>query len=76
MESFSEAKRCSSQKAGANHEDDGYLLELLMSDTKAELLILDAKSMKELARLHLPQRVPFGVHSCWLNEQMLSELVV
>ncbi|MEA3101811.1 MAG: hypothetical protein QOF74_6051 [Caballeronia mineralivorans] len=63
-------------KAGATHEDDGYLLELLMSDTKAELLILDAKSMKELARLHLPQRVPFGVHSCWLNEQMLSELVV
>ncbi|MDB5603596.1 MAG: carotenoid cleavage dioxygenase [Bradyrhizobium sp.] len=63
-------------KAGATHEDDGYLLELLMSDTKAELLILDAKSMKELARLHLPQRVPFGVHSCWLNERMLSELVV
>jgi hypothetical protein len=63
-------------KAGAADEDDGYLLDLLMSDTEAEMLILDAKSMKELARLHLPQRVPFGVHACWLDEQMLSELVV
>ena len=63
-------------KASAADEDDGYLLELLMADARAEMVILDAKSMKELARLHLPQRVPFGVHACWLDEQMLGELVV
>jgi carotenoid cleavage dioxygenase-like enzyme len=48
----------------------------LMSDTKAEMLIIDAKSMKEIARLHLPQRVPFGVHACWIDEKRLRDLVV
>jgi carotenoid 9,10(9',10')-cleavage dioxygenase 1 len=57
-------------------EDDGYLVELLMSDTKAEFLILDAKTMTELARLHLPQRVPLGVHGCWLNEEMLDQPIL
>lgn len=61
-------------KKGAVDEDDGYLLELLMSDTTAQMLILDAKSMTEIARLHLPQRVPYGVHACWLNQQQLTEL--
>jgi len=55
-------------------EDDGYLLELLMLDDRAELLILDASSMTELARLKIPQRVPFGVHSCWLTTQQLATL--
>jgi len=63
-------------KAEAKEEDDGYLVELLMSDAKAEFLILDAKTMTELARLHLPQRVPFGVHGCWLNEDMLDQLIL
>ena len=39
----------------ASAEDDGYLLDLLMTADKAELLILDAASMEEVARLHLPQ---------------------
>ncbi|MBR0898910.1 carotenoid oxygenase family protein [Bradyrhizobium tropiciagri] len=55
-------------------EDDGYLLELLMADSKAELIIIDAKSMTECARLHLPQRVPFGVHACWLDNEKLRSL--
>ena len=58
----------------ASGEDDGYLLELLMTADRAELLILDAASMKEVARLHLPQRVPFGVHSCWLNQEQVASL--
>ncbi len=58
----------------ASGEDDGYLLDLLMTADRAELLILDATSMAEVARLHLPQRVPFGVHSCWLNQQQLASL--
>ncbi|MBR1301127.1 carotenoid oxygenase family protein [Bradyrhizobium sp. AUGA SZCCT0042] len=61
-------------KEGAVDEDDGYLLELLMSDATAQMLILDAKSMTEVARLHLPQRVPYGVHACWINQQKLAEL--
>ena len=61
-------------RPGASAEDDGYLLELLMSADKAQLLILDAADMQELARLHLPQRVPFGVHSCWLDSNTIAQL--
>lgn len=59
-------------KAGA--EDDGYLVELLMRDEDAALLILDATSMTELARLPLPRRVPYGVHGCWLSGEQLAAL--
>lgn len=62
-------------RAGAVDEDDGYLVDLLMTDTEACLVIIEAKSMAELARLHLPQRVPFGVHACWLDERKLQGLV-
>ena len=61
-------------RRSAPSEDDGYLLELLMTADRAELLIIDAATMQEMARLHLPQRVPFGVHSCWLNQAQLASL--
>ncbi len=61
-------------RKNAVSEDDGYLLDLLMTADRAELLILDAASMEEVARLHLPQRVPFGVHSCWLNQGQVTSL--
>ena len=61
-------------RSGGEAEDDGYLVELLMGDTDAALLILDATSMTELARLPLPQRVPYGVHGCWLNPTQLQAL--
>lgn len=58
----------------AKAEDDGYLVELLMRDEDAALLIIDARSMTEVARLALPRRVPYGVHGCWLTEAQLSAL--
>ena len=61
-------------RRGATAEDDGYLVELLMRDEDAALLILDATSMTEIARLPLPQRVPYGVHGCWLDEEQLKEM--
>jgi carotenoid cleavage dioxygenase-like enzyme len=63
-------------RKGATQEDDGYLLELLMADDHACLIVIDARSMTELARLRLPQRVPFGVHACWLDQNKLSGLAV
>jgi len=63
-------------RANSTSEDDGYLLDLLMKESEAELIILDAQSMLELARLHLPRRVPFGVHACWLDQQRVEELIV
>ena len=55
-------------------KDNGYLLELLMTADRAELLIIDATSMQEMTRLHLPQRVPFGVRVCWLNQEKVASL--
>ncbi len=61
-------------RVNAVEEDDGYLLELLMSDKDSALLVLDARNMTEVARLTLPQRVPYGVHACWLNGEQLQTL--
>jgi carotenoid cleavage dioxygenase len=61
-------------KTGAAHEDDGYLLDLLMGDTDAALVVIDASTMQEVARLHLPRRVPFGVHACWLDTNKLQTI--
>ncbi len=61
-------------RAGSVAEDDGYLLDLLMSEGEGELLVLDAATMKELARVHLPARVPFGVHACWLDNAKLAAI--
>ena len=61
-------------KTNAEAEDDGYLLELLMGDEDAALLVIDARSMTELARLPLPQRVPYGVHACWVTPGQLDQL--
>jgi carotenoid cleavage dioxygenase len=61
-------------KANAGSEDDGYLLDLLMGDDDAALVVIDASTMEEVARLHLPQRVPFGVHACWLDIDKLENV--
>jgi carotenoid cleavage dioxygenase len=58
----------------ASDEDDGYLVDLLMRDEDAALLVLDAKTMTEVSRLPLPRRVPYGVHGCWLTETQLNTL--
>ena len=62
-------------RRGATTEDDGYLLDLLMADDRADLVVIDALSMTEAARLRLPQRVPFGVHACWLDRSEIAALV-
>ena len=62
-------------KENSTAEDDGYLIDLLISDEKSYLVIVDASTMEELAKLHIPQRVPYGVHSCWLDEEKLSTII-
>jgi carotenoid cleavage dioxygenase-like enzyme len=61
-------------RAAAAAEDDGYLLDLLMDNERADLIVIDAQTMTELARLHLPQRVPFGVHATWVTPDDLAHL--
>ena len=56
-------------KRDAQAEDDGYLLELLMGEQEASLVILDAHDLSLCATVRLPQRIPFGVHSLWIPIQ-------
>lgn len=63
-------------------EDDGWLLSYVFDETqlmeddecradaKSELWIIDAKNMTDIvARVHLPQRVPYGLHGNWFSEE-------
>ena len=43
-----------------------------MKENEAALVVFSAATLQELARIHLPARVPFGVHACWLDPQRLS----
>lgn len=62
-------------------EDDGWLLTYVFDESQlddagicrpdavSELWIIDAKEMKEVvARVKLPQRVPYGLHGTWFPE--------
>lgn len=45
-------------------EDDGVILNIVVDDTnkRSFLLVLDAKNLKELARVYVEHFIPFGLH--------------
>ena len=51
-------------------EDDGWLLSIVYdaASDSSDLVILDAQDFTAapVARVHLPQRVPFGFHGNWV----------
>ncbi|KAK0402591.1 hypothetical protein QR680_016422 [Steinernema hermaphroditum] len=56
-------------------EDDGVLLCPLIAASKNEdpaILVLDAKTMKEVARCHLPALIPLGFHGLYMAQNGLS----
>ncbi|GAA5066578.1 carotenoid oxygenase family protein [Nocardia callitridis] len=56
--------------AGATAEDDGYLLSIV-SDLRAnaaQLLVLNAVDLSPVATVHLPRRVPSGIHGSWIPD--------
>ncbi len=59
-------------KPGADRssaEDDGYVITLVTDsrDWTSQCLVFDATDIAQgpVARVHLPQRVPFGFHATW-----------
>ena len=58
---------------GATAEDDGWLMTFVhdLTNDKAELVVLDAQDLSrgEVARVLLPQRVPFGFHGNWVSDR-------
>ena len=63
-------------------EDDGWILSYVFdesqlgengecsSEARSELWIINAKKMTDVvAKIHLPQRVPYGLHGNWFSEE-------
>ena len=61
-------------------EDDGYLITFVHNEKAhdsngSELVIYDAKtfSSQAVARVAMPQRVPYGFHSTWVPEHEFQQ---
>ena len=63
-------------KADGTTEDAGWILSVVYDATTdaSELCILDAEDITgpEVARIHLPQRVPFGFHGNWAPDTSVA----
>ena len=72
-------------RAYGDSEDDGWLLSYVFDESqldedgecpenaRSELWIIDAKTMTEvIAKIYLPQRVPYGLHGNWFSEEQVS----
>ena len=66
-------------------EDDGWLLSYVFDESqldatgeciataRSELWIIDARNMKDIvARVYLPQRVPYGLHGNWFSDDQIQ----
>ncbi|KAJ5128680.1 uncharacterized protein N7443_005799 [Penicillium atrosanguineum] len=69
----------------AQSEDDGYLLTLMFDETQlnedgaapddvnSELWIIEARDMTSVvAKIFLPQRVPYGFHGTWFTQEQIE----
>ncbi|KAI2463502.1 retinal pigment epithelial membrane protein [Annulohypoxylon bovei var. microspora] len=74
------------QRVHAETEDDGWLLTYVFDESQlgnngecgdnavSELWIIDARNMRDIvARVKLPQRVPYGLHGAWFSEDEIAE---
>lgn len=54
---------------GGHEEDDGVLLSVVLGPSgNSFLLILDARSLDELARAEVPHHIPFGFHGMFARD--------
>ncbi|XP_010321597.1 9-cis-epoxycarotenoid dioxygenase NCED6, chloroplastic [Solanum lycopersicum] len=54
-------------------EDEGYLMSYVRDERneKSELIIINAKNMKQIALVKIPKRVPYGFHGTFVSSQDL-----
>ena len=60
-------------------EDEGWLITFVRNSNKetSELVIIDAQNVtsEPVARVLIPQRVPYGFHAAWIDEAQLNASV-
>jgi carotenoid cleavage dioxygenase len=63
-------------RPGATTEDDGYVLAFVYDHTTggSEFVVINALDLeaRPLARVPLPQRVPYGFHGAWISEDRIQ----
>jgi len=72
--------------ANPKSEDDGFLLFYVFDESqldasgdcldgaKSDLWVLDARDMRTVVcKIHLPTRVPYGLHGNWFSEEMIRD---
>lgn len=54
-------------RPGAKREDDGVVLSVILDGARRRsgLLVLDSRSMNEIARAEVPHHIPFGFHGLY-----------
>lgn len=64
-------------RPGSTEEGDGWVLSYVHSEdgARSRLRVLDATSMERVCDIHLPHRVPFGFHACWVPGDELGAAV-
>ena len=57
-------------------EDDGWLITVVFDEEheRSELVVVDAQNVDQppVARVLIPQRVPYGFHSIWLDDDQIA----
>ncbi|NET53571.1 MAG: carotenoid oxygenase family protein, partial [Merismopedia sp. SIO2A8] len=63
-------------RPNAETEDDGWLVTFLHDENSqtSELVIISAQNLtsEPIARVIIPQRVPYGFHCLWLSQAQLN----
>jgi 9-cis-epoxycarotenoid dioxygenase len=61
-------------RANSVDEDDGYLMTFTYHNHKkiSEFMVIDARSMKVVTVIDLPQRVPWGFHATYITRDELK----
>lgn len=66
-------------RPGARAEDDGWLITFVYDEGSAtsELVVVNAQDVtaSPVARVIMPQRVPYGFHGAWVSEEQLTTTV-
>ncbi|MGD1911772.1 MAG: carotenoid oxygenase family protein [Rivularia sp. (in: cyanobacteria)] len=64
-------------RTGGSGEDEGWVVTFVYDsdEDKSELVVIDAQDItsKPVARVLIPQRVPYGFHGDWVSEEKLQK---